>query len=581
MGPLGLSLENDTNSELIKLVYTIAVEPHKLHLMQKVLDEKLQEIYASSEAGLEDQSQSPSQLFQDIEVHFQHAMDLLERKGRDGQKNSVAVNIINTDPQPAALIFPNGIVMHANAAAKELCNFVEGRRVPPDVFDPKISRKFFKDLRSLTRLKERKLIGVYQGSRLDDSPIKFTLAKAEDIEGRAIGRITCMTLSWNEKIGRQFMESFDLTPIEKEITRSIVSGNSLSDLAKSRNRSLGTVRNQLKKLLSKLELRSQTELMSLYSSFSQITHMPYDFGGAQPFLEETSRLHFKMERTNGLNLSYEIVGAQNKNPVLYLHPIIGGTGLSDEMRHEIEARSLRMVMPWRPYFYDTDESGPIETITERYAEDMELLLDKLEINQCVVLAGNEASMYAYAIAQHMPERIKGMVITAGAIPFSTPEQFKLMSPQQRIPHFLAKHAPGMINMYVRAVLAMFDAGYDEEYIYRFFEGSNADLELLQSKDFKDLIRAGVSFAFTQGHKSVSTELILGASDWGYLTEHIQVPVRLVSGRDDQEFPVQTLETFIADKPGFELKIVETAGTFVIYNKPQVIFEEISDLLSDN
>jgi len=437
----GVQLGSETNSELIKLVYTVAVEPHKLPLMQKILDEKLQEIYASGEAGLEDQSQSPSLLFQDIEMHFQHAMDLLERKGRDGQKNSVAINIINSDPQPAALVFPNGIVMHANAAAKEACGFEEGRRVPPDVFDHKMSKKFFKDLRSLTRMKERKLIGVYQGARLDDTPIKFTLAKAEDIEGRAIGRITCMTLSWNEKVGRQFMQSFDLTPIEKEITRAIISGESLSDLAKSRNRSLGTVRNQLKKLLSKLELRSQTELMSLYSSFAQITHMPYDFGGAQPFIEETSRLHFKMDRISGQNLSYEIVGAQNKHPVLYLHPIIGGTGLSDNMRQQIEKHSLRMIMPWRPYFYDTDDSGPIESITERYAEDMELLLNNLDIDRCVVLAGNEASMYAYAIAQYMPERLQGMVLTAGAIPFTTPEQFKLMSPQQRIPHFLAKHAP--------------------------------------------------------------------------------------------------------------------------------------------
>ena len=380
----------DTNSELIKIVYTVAAEPYKLHLMQGIIDEKLQEIYEKS--GTDCQLHNPDLIFQDIEIHFQHAMELLERKGRTGQKNSVAINIINSDPKPAALIYPNGIVMHANSAVSEACGFKEGHRVPSDIFTPQTGKDFFKALKNVSRLTEQKLLGVYKCRQNDGKNLKLTLAKAEDVEGRAIGRISCVSLSWDENVGRQFMESFGLTPIEKEITRTVILGESLSGLAKARNRSVGTVRNQLKKLLSKLDLHSKAELMSLYSSFLQITHMPYNYGGEQPFFEDDERLHFKMERANGKNLSYEIFGAHNKYPVLYLHPIVGGTGLLETMQDEANKHSLRLIMPWRPNFYDTEDDGPLETITERFAQDMERLLDHLDVEKCVVLAGNEASV---------------------------------------------------------------------------------------------------------------------------------------------------------------------------------------------
>ena len=50
----------------------------------------------------------------------------------------------------------------------------------------------------------------------------------------------------------QFRSGFNLTSVELEITRAIVSGGSLKELAATRGRSLETLRKQTKVLLAKL-----------------------------------------------------------------------------------------------------------------------------------------------------------------------------------------------------------------------------------------------------------------------------------------------------------------------------------------
>jgi len=571
--------DNIANAELIKLAYSMAVEPQKLHMMQSIIDEKLRTIYDDAESN-ENGNQDPANLLKDVEVHFQNAMELMERSGRQSQSNSIATRMIDEDTQPAALVYPNGIILHTNHAAQIECGFLKGVRIADDIFDVGHHKTLMRDLKSLIRTEDKKFIGIYSCFSIDgERPFKLVLSKSEDLEGRTIGRISAMNVSWQESVGRQFQKTLGITPTEMDITRAVVSGLSLRDLAKQRGRSIGTLRNQMKRLLAKLDLSSKTELVTLYSGFSQINRVPIYKGDETPFGHQGWRQHFTFERASGLKMSYEVVGNDDGTPVLYLHPLIGGTGISLRMRAEIEKHNLKLIMPWRPHFLNTADGGPAESITERFAIDLEGLMDCLEIDQCPLMAGNEASVYGYAAGQYMPYRISGLLMTAGAIPLISREQFKAMGPHQRIPHFMARHAPGVINMYARSIMAMFDAGYDEEFVGRLFEDSPIDKATVLGDEIKPLARESVSYAFTQGYKSVSTELILSASKWGHLLDNINMPVTLVSGEQDSEFPVHTLENFVKERPNFRLRVVKEAGTFVIYQKPDIVFSELMVLIN--
>ena len=107
-----------------------------------------------------------------------------------------------------------------------------------------------------------------------------------------------LNMSWEDSVGRLFSQSLSLTAAELAICRAIVNGVSLRDLAQQRGRSLGTVRNQLKHLLSKLNLKSQTELVCLYSGFSKLSKLNQD-DPQRPFGEEGRRKLEVLELADG------------------------------------------------------------------------------------------------------------------------------------------------------------------------------------------------------------------------------------------------------------------------------------------
>jgi len=95
-GELELQTEHENaNDELIKLAYSMVVEPQKLHMLQSILDQKLRGIYDTSDSD-KTSSDAPELLLKDVEVHFQNAMELMEKQGRQGQSNSIAVRMIPT-----------------------------------------------------------------------------------------------------------------------------------------------------------------------------------------------------------------------------------------------------------------------------------------------------------------------------------------------------------------------------------------------------------------------------------------------------------------------------------------------------
>jgi len=569
----------DLSAELIKLAYSIVVEPKKLYMMQSLLDQNLHWLYDDSAVD-EGKQKEPISTFQDVETHFQNAMDMMESKGRQGESDSIGKSIIDSDARPAALVHLNGTVSHANEAAQNECGFQSGKPIDNHIFEAGEHKSLMRDLKSLARSADNNFIGMYNCFSLqNDRPIKLVLSKVEDMNGRVIGRISSMNVSWQENIGRQFQTTLKLTPVELEITRAVVSGQNLRELAELRGRSIGTLRNQMKRLLTKLDLSSKTELVTLYSGFSQVSRAPYYQEAPLPQTNKVETQEFSFERNSGVKLAYETIGDDDATPVLYFHPMIGGTAVTDEMKEEITKHNLRLIMPWRPYFKDTRDNGPSETIVERYAVDIERLLNFLNIDSCTMFSGNEASIYGYAVAQHMPERISSMFVTAGAIPLVSRQQFKAMAAHQRIPHFISRYMPSVMDMYVRSIMAMLDAGYDEEFITRFFQESPADQEIILSKDLKPVFRESTTFAFMQGYKAVSNELHLSASKWGRFLEGITMPVSLVSGEQDSEFPISTLETFVKDRPNFTLTVIKDAGTLVTYQKPQAVFQELSHLIA--
>ena len=256
------NFSNDPNKQLITLAYSMAIEPQRLTDFANLLNMRAETLGAKN-ADNEGQ-QEISENLSNIAAHLQQALDLIERQGRRFNYATGSMQFIDLDIRPSALIHKDGSIFHANTAAKNELGFVKKQNIPRRHLSKEEYKRFLGDLQHIGKHAIDKIISVYNFSVPETGEqIKMALSKAIDYRNKAIGRLSTFHVKWSDVRGQQFQTAFGLTPVDIEITRAIILGISLRDVAKDRSRSLSTIRNQTKALFAKLGVHSQVELACL------------------------------------------------------------------------------------------------------------------------------------------------------------------------------------------------------------------------------------------------------------------------------------------------------------------------------
>ena len=568
---------DNSNEELINLAYSMAVEPQRIDTLAYMVFDRLHEIYVNSDA---ENSPSPSlggEDINDVTNHFERAFSLTERYGRRFEFATGSMRYIDSDIRPSALVHKNGMIFHANNAAAKTLGFVSGEKLSAERFELGDYDRFTRDIKTIKRHNTDKVISVYNLLEIDGKEhIKLALSKAVDFNGEPIGRLSTFHIKWLDESGRQFQDGFGLTPIDLIITKAIVSGTSLNQLAKDRGRSLGTIRNQTKALLAKLGLHSQVELACLYSGFTQFTLEDPSQIKSPDAAPEPWRDEFIIKLPRDRQMQYEMIGPLAGRPVLFFHGMLGGHTLTRAMRDELAARNIRLIMVWRPYFGATSPDGGPQGATSRFAQDIERLLDHLEIQSCQILAHISGALYAYACAQKMPDRILGIINSGGVIPITSRSQYKHMSFTFRGGNYVARYTPKLMPMLMRAMVLKIDAGYDAEFWHRYFKGSQPDQDLYKDLAVKAQLRKSYVENSPYGYLMYINDLRILATKWGGLPDNVNCPVTLIRGESDPSCNLASVKDFVKDRPSFKLIPVQNAGQMILYQKPEVVFSALDE-----
>ena len=574
-----LELANDnSNEELINLAYSMAVEPQRIDILSHMLFDRLHEVY--NDPAVE-KLPNQSLEIEDIDgltSHFERAFSLSERRGRRFEFATGSMRYIDSDIRPSLLVQKNGTIFHVNKAASETLGVCKGNRLDAARFEFGDYDRFVRDLKTIKRHNTDKVISVYNLTTIDEGEqIKLALSKAIDFNGDPIGRLSTFHIKWLDESGRQFQDSFDLTPIDIVITKAIVSGTSLNQLAKARGRSLGTIRNQTKALLAKLGLHSQVELACLYSGFTQYTlEDPSQVDVPPSSVREPWREKAILKLPGERQMQYEIVGPASGRPVLFFHAMLGGLTCTQTMREELDARNIRLIMVWRPSFGATSPDGGPRGAPQRFALDIERLLDHLTIETCQILAVISGALYAYACAQKMPGRISGIINCGSVIPIKTRSQLKQMTPAFRGGTYAARYTPKLLPMLMRAMVLKIDAGYDEEFWQKYFDHSPFDQDLYNDQILKTQLRDSYFENSPYGYLIYMNDLQILAGQWGNLTDGVSCPVTLIHGDTDPSCGLTSVEDFVKDKPNFILTPVPNAGQMLFYQKPDIMFSTLDE-----
>ena len=369
-------------------------------------------------------------------------------------------------------------------------------------------------------------------------------------------------LRWEAQSAAHFAQAFALTPAEQAIVREVLERGNLRLLAQERETSLGTVRNQLKRLLHKLELGSQGELIALYGGFRGLTGIRRE-GSGHDALRHASQIFLLDEVETRVNF----YGAADGAPVLYFHPLFGGPFLPPATVEAFEKANLRVIAPWRPYCGRTAEEGSGEDMAIAFAGGMVHLLDQLGIGRARLLAASGGTAFALAFARDFPHLCERVVIAGPALPISTDEELAMLGIGHRLPLQLTRRLPAAMRLYVRAVVAKIRKGLLGNYMDTFFKDSPSDHAFAAQPDSREFLRDASLAIFEHGFAAAMQELQLYASDWSALARDVAPPVTVLRGAQDR-LATEGLARSFADRFGFELAApIAGAGSFLVFQNP--------------
>ncbi|MEL6415538.1 MAG: hypothetical protein AAFQ15_11425 [Pseudomonadota bacterium] len=562
-------MSEDQKTDLIKMAYAMVVEPQKLEELDKLLGQRLASHY-TTEA---DHTQSDD-LLNEVASHFEHALDLFEKQqSSELTGQSVGQREGARERSDWLLIESDGLIRALGVDAGARFGIEAGSRLPTDLFERGEFSAFLKHTKTAAELGSHPPIVFKLVHPKTYRQCRYVLKwDASDPDG-PVGFAIPLNLNWTDRTGRAFGRAFELTGAELSISRALVNGVSLRELSEERGRSIGTIRNQTKGLLSKLNLSSQSELISLYSGFSKISELDH-LGKIRAFSGDDLRVISEFKLSNGNNISYDVYGATDGRPVLFLHPMFGGTGLTQPMKDAVLANNLKLIMPWRPYYGDTDGVGEGMEMLVAFAKSLPELLDHFGIDACPLLAANGATPLAFAALRFCRPRITKMVLTGANVPLTRKEQFWAMGYHQRVPLYLARHAPKLVEMYIRSVIAKLDAGYDEAYGRRYFSDCSIDLDTLLSPEYKQNAREALSYTYIKSYISSVQELVTNSMDWSELVTPTDCPITLFTGEADTVHNPEMVKPFVDQHENIQLRIVPNAASLIIAQKPNLIFGSI-------
>ena len=555
---------------LIQLAYELMLHPQKLAELDELIDRKLQSLVMDDDAVLA--SKDPT--LNDVSHFFDSAYQLYD--GKQTPTVSKKGLVTRDDSTLWLLVDAKGQISKMSHLAMATMEARPGELLSDQLSSASERAEFALSMKEIQNDRVAQPSVLSMPTNTADQFRQFVFEWEASPGEKPVGILQELKAVWDDQVGRLFAQSLKLTSIEQSICRAIVSGTSLRTLANERERSVGTVRNQLKRMLAKLHLNSQSELICLYAGFLKF-HQASLPGQRRAFELESKRQLQVFELLPDRQLAVDVWGEENAEPVLYLHPLIGGTGLTTAAKEAFSASGRKLIMPWRPGYGATSNLQPGAMHLSEYADLLDKLLDTFKIDRCTVLASNGAMPYALAFANRYANRCKGIVLSAPAIPLTKRNQISLMSMQLRVAAYLAKHSESIFKHYLRSTLNAIEAGHEEAIGKRFFEKSAADQKMSESPELRRIVIDALGYSFINGYDGALHDFLLYRENWLTNIKNLETPIHMVFGQQDAQHSPSLIKTFASTFKNATHEIVPESGSLVFFQAPNRIVRAIERL----
>ncbi len=511
--------------------------------------------------------------------HFIRADKFLEKL----DDNSEQINhLAHVDKSAAFLIGRDLHFIDVNKAAQSVLNIEVGQKLSELPIEPD-------DLRDLERQTATMLMGNSERAailrtRLLDSQrlVIFQLQTLRQGDEPPLVVAISSEVSWPDGFDALLKSAFSLTDAEIEVVQALTECLSLREIAEARERSIDTVRAQLKSVLGKTETRSQTELVRLALSMMDITSFTEEMAThATPHSTGTeflvSRPFHKIILRDGRNMEYLILGHQTGKPLVFMPQDYGLVRWPASAEAEAERRGIKVIVPIRPGYGNSTPLPKKHPPTEVIAHDLNELLDHLKVERFPFLTLGSDVYYALDFRRLYPDRVSALFVTGGSFPLETSEQYERMAKWHRFIMASARYTPHLLPFMVKAGFSLARRLGKRKFVQAVFGDSAADVETFANPEVYEAMVCGSEVCLSETHSAhnvfAAEVLLQERTDWTPLITMARdtVPLFCFSGLQDPQVPKETLREFQAKHPWINFTVYEDCGQLVFFKKwPEIL-----------
>jgi pimeloyl-ACP methyl ester carboxylesterase/DNA-binding CsgD family transcriptional regulator len=528
-----------------------------------------------------------------FEKHISRAETFLDRLDDNQHRTSIQKTLSQFDTTAALIIDPALHVVALNSTAQMAFSIDVGDAVDSLPFDDDENDQLVLALRRVFRQRssEGKLIHLKSTDEAGRVVIlhatwhKLPAAASDISDDKGYVLIASTELYWPAALDQTLHEVFGLSEAERDIVRSLVDGLALKTIARDRNRSLGTVRTQLKSILAKTRAQSQSELIRVTLSLMEVierspelgsrtdsTTSATDFYSDLPSADQT--LSFKPYSTlllaDGRKLDYLVQGATDGNPILFSHMGYGLARWHPAALAMAEAYNLKVVTPVRSGFGKSDPIQKNEDILAVTRNDTLAVMDLLGIDRCPYVVQGNDMLFAMDFAAERGNRVSEIIGLGGRLPLPSEIQYAGMGKWHHFFLSNARYAPHLLYFTTKAAFALARKVGRKKMFENMHKGSAADLSLVTNKALAATLLEASKLAVdddTHAAFAYARELLETESDWADRVEAARsTPTWFVSGLQDPLGDAATIAAYRERFPWINIEVVEDAGQLLFFQQ---------------
>lgn len=383
---------------------------------------------------------------------------------------------------------------------------------------------------------------------------------------------------WQDVIGKILEEIFKLTMAEQGVVRGLVEGLGASAIAVERGTSEGTVRSQIKSLMSKMNARTQSEVIRLVLSLRDISEGS-EASPPQPLVVRSTATEdwvqsevWKPFKTlilpDGRKMDYHEMGPVTGSPVLYTHMGYGLVRWHAPMIKLAYRHSLRIICPIRAGYGQSDNIDPKLDVVASTRADTLILLAHLGIARLPYMSNGNDLLFAADFAKEHPDMVSEIIGISARPSLPGDRHYAGMGKWHRFFLSTAKHAPHLLQFTSRAAVSMAKRIGVVDMYRQMNRNSAADMGLINDAELFPVLKSNgelIAGKTTNVSQAYAMEVLASEADWSDLMHQAKVTKTwFVIGAEDPSTDIATISEYRETYPWIDVEVVPSAGQMLIY-----------------